>query len=148
MGANSELFLQLRAESFITMFDPAFTKKEAEKTGIKLVQDMANEGNVDKVQFIANLARLNAVVGSAMAEARKHLPLDKISVLGVDFTPVNGGSVCNNNEDSIWVQLKADLDNRTELLKLAQKQEIIDTYGNQVPKVGTTPRASSITIKF
>lgn len=148
MGAAAETFLQLRAEEFVTMFDPSFTKKEAEKTGIELVQNMANEGNVEKVDFIANLARLNAVVGSAMTEARKHLPLDKTTALGVEFNPVLGGSVCNNSEDPIWVALKADLDARTELIKLAQKQDVFDAYGNQVPKVGTTPRASSVTIKF
>jgi len=46
------------------------------------------------------------------------------------------------------MQAKAKLEARVELLKLAQKQTIIDAYGNDVPKVGTTPRKSSITVKF
>jgi len=33
-------------------------------------------------------------------------------------------------------------------LKLAQKQEVLDMYGNEVPKVSVSPRKSSITIKF
>ena len=148
MGANSETFLQLRAQDFVTMYDASFTKKEAQKVGLKLVTDLLDNGNVDKMEFIANLARLSEVVGTAMAEARKHITEEKQTVMGVEFTPVNGGNTINYSEDPIYQQLKADLDARAELLKLAQKQSVIDMYGNDVPLVSTTPRKSSITIKF
>jgi hypothetical protein len=148
MGANSETFLELRAQDFVTMYDASFTKKEAQKVGIKLVTDLLDNGNVDKMEFIANLARLSEVVGTAMTEARKHITEEKQTVMGVEFTPVNGGNTINYSEDPIYQQLKADLDARAELLKLAQKQSVIDMYGNDVPLVSTTPRKSSITIKF
>jgi len=148
MGANSETFLELRAQDFVTMYDASFTKKEAQKVGLKLVTDLLDNGNVDKMEFIANLARLSEVVGTAMAEARKHITEEKQTVMGVEFTPVNGGNTLNYSEDPIYQQLKADLDARAELLKLAQKQSVIDLYGNDVPLVSTTPRKSSITIKF
>jgi hypothetical protein len=148
MGANSETFLELRAQDFVTMYDASFTKKEAQKVGIKLVTDLLENGNVDKMEFIANLARLSEVVGTAMTEARKHITEEKQTVMGVEFTPVNGGNTINYSEDPIYQQLKADLDARAELIKLAQKQSVIDLYGNDVPLVSTTPRKSSITIKF
>ena len=148
MGANSETFLELRAQDFVTMYDASFTKKEAQKVGLKLVTDLLENGNVDKMEFIANLARLSEVVGTAMTEARKHINEEKQTVMGVEFTPVNGGNTINYSEDAIYQQLKADLDARAELLKLAQKQSVIDMYGNDVPLVSTTPRKSSITIKF
>ena len=148
MGANSETFLELRAEDFVTMYDASFTKKEAQKVGLKLVTDLLDNGNVDKMEFIANLARLSEVVGTAMTEARKHITEEKQTVMGVEFTPVNGGNTINYSEDPIYQELKADLDARAELLKLAQKQSVIDMYGNDVPVVSTTPRKSSITIKF
>ncbi len=148
MGANSETFLELRAQDFVTMYDASFTKKEAQTVGLKLVTDLLDNGNVDKMEFIANLARLSEVVGTAMTEARKHITEEKQTVMGVEFTPVNGGNTINYSEDPIYQQLKADLDARAELLKLAQKQSVIDAYGNDVPKVSTTPRKSSITIKF
>jgi hypothetical protein len=148
MGANSETFLELKAQDFVTMYDASFTKKEAQKVGIKLVTDLLDNGNVDKMEFIANLARLSEVVTTAMTEARKHIAEEKQTVMGVEFTPVNGGNTINYSEDPIYQQLKADLDARAELLKLAQKQSIIDAYGNDVPRVSTTPRKSSITIKF
>ena len=148
MGANSETFLELRAQDFVTMYDASFTKKEAQKVGLKLVTDLLDNGNVDKMEFIANLARLSEVVGTAMAEARKHITEEKQTVMGVEFTPVNGGNTLNYSEDPIYQQLKNDLDARADLLKLAQKQSVIDLYGNDVPLVSTTPRKSSITIKF
>jgi hypothetical protein len=113
-----------------------------------LVTDLLDNGNVDKMEFIANLARLSEVVGTAMTEARKHIAEEKQTVMGVEFTPVNGGNTLNYSEDPIYQQLKNDLDARAELLKLAQKQDLIDAYGNDVPRVSTTPRKSSITIKF
>ncbi len=42
-----------------------------------------NNGNVDKMEFIANLARLNEVISTAMTEARKHIAEEKQTVLVV-----------------------------------------------------------------
>lgn len=141
-------FFEMRANEMASMYDATFTKKEAQKVGVKLVTDLLESGEVDKMKFTANLARLSEVVSTAMAEVRKHIPEEKQTVLGVEFTPVNGGNTINFAEDEVYQQLKADLDARAELLKLAQKQECFDAYGNEVPKVSTTPRKSSITIKF
>jgi hypothetical protein len=113
-----------------------------------MVDNLLESGNVDTMQFTANLARLNEVIGTALTEIRKHIPEEKQTVLGVEFTPVNGGNTLNYSDDDVYNVLKADLDARVELLKLAQKQSVLDTYGNEVPKVSTTARKSSITIKF
>ena len=148
MGASKELFLQLQEQDFITMYDATFTKKQAILTGKRMVDNLLENGNVDTMQFTANLARLNEVISTALTEVRKHLPEEKQTVMGVEFTPVNGGNTLNYSDDDVYNVLKADLDARVELLKLAQKQPILDTYGNEVMKVSTTPRKSSITIKF
>ena len=148
MGASKELFLQLQEQDFITMYDATFTKKQAILTGKRMVDNLLENGNVDTMQFTANLARLNEVISTALTEVRKHLPEEKQIVMGVEFTPVNGGNTLNYSDDEVYNVLKADLDARVELLKLAQKQPILDTYGNEVMKVSTTPRKSSITIKF
>lgn len=145
---SKQQFMQMRAEEMAVMYSPDFTKKQAQQTGLKLVQDMVEAGEVDKLQFAANLFRLNEVVSSAATEMRNHLPLEKTQIYGVEFTPVNGGDTLNYSEDPIYCQLKSDLDARVELLKLAQKQEVLDTSGNEVPKVSKTPRKSSVTIKF
>ena len=147
MGANAVRFLQ-DSEKLMSMYEPTFTKKDAILTGKRMVDDVIESGNIDKHQFMAQICRLKEVINSADSEMRKWLPEEKVVILGVEFTPVNGGSTIDYADDPIYCQLKADLDARVELLKLAQKQTIIDAYGNDVPKVGTTPRKNSITLKF
>ena len=142
-------FFEMRAEQMTALYDSTFTKKDAIKTGENLIDSVLESGEVDIMQLGANLARLEQVVGSAMSKFRNHIiDTEKVKVLGVEFSPVNGGNTINYAEDEVYQVLKNDLDSRTELLKLAQKQDVFDAYGNQVPKVSTTPRKSSITIKF
>lgn len=141
-------FFEMRDQEIAHLYPADFTKKEAQNAGKKMIDSLLESGEVDKMKFAANLARLNEVISTAMTEIRKHISEEKQSVLGVEFTPVNGGSTINYDEDPIYSQLKADLKAREELLKLAQKQDMFDAYGNEVPKVSTTPRKSSITIKF
>lgn len=143
-------FYEMRAAEMSTLYDASFTKKEAQKTGTKLVTDLLESGEVDKMQFAANLARLNEVISTAMAEIRKHIPEEKQTVLGVEFTPVNGGSILNYMEDEVYAELKNNILHRENLLKTAAKSniEIYDENGILVPKVSSTNRKSSITIKF
>ncbi|MEY3501830.1 MAG: Flavobacterium phage vB FspS mumin9 [Bacteroidota bacterium] len=142
-------FFEMRAEEMTAMYDSTFTKKDAVKTGEQLIQSVLDDGSCDIMQLGANLARLEQVVSSAMAKFRSHIiDVEKQVILGVEFSPVNGGNTVNYADDEIWSTIKADLDARTEQLKMAQKQDTFDAYGNQVPKVSTTPRKSSITIKF
>lgn len=142
-------FFEMRAEQMTALYDSTFTKKDAIKTGENLIQSVLDSGDVDIMELGANLARLEQVISSAMAKFRTHIiDAEKTTVLGVEFSPVNGGNTVNYSDDPIYCELKKDLDNRVELLKLAQKQEVLDTYGNEVPKVSTSPRKSSITIKF
>ena len=142
-------FFEMRAEQMTALYDSTFTKKDAIKTGENLIDSILESGDIDKMELGANLVRLNEVINSAMQTFRDSLEVfEKTTVLGVEFTPTNGGNTINYSDDEIWQALKKDLDDRTELLKLAQKQPAFDAYGNEVLKVSTTPRKSSITIKF
>ena len=148
MGATSEMYLQMRADEIVQMYDSTFTKKEAVQTGVKLAENVFDSGEVSPEEVLANLSRLKWVVDSAETTMRSRLEIyDKRMVLGLEFNYVNGGNTINYADDEVYSTIKADLDARVELLKLAQKQEILDLYGNLVPKVSTTPRKSSITIK-
>lgn len=149
MGQSSELFLQMKAEDMVTMYDASFTKKEAIKTGENLIINALNEGNVGKHELMGTIVRLKAVIDSAESKLRSELPLEKAGCNGVEFSPVDGGNTINYLQDPVYAQLDKDLKDRVELLKLAQKQDLVlDAGGNEVPRVGTTPRKSSITIKF
>jgi len=146
---SKQLFELMQAEQLASLYPVDFTKKEAIKTGAELTKKAFEEGNVDKLHFVANLARLEAVISSAMAEARNGIiDIEKSIALGVEFVPTNGGETLNYKDDPIYSHLESELKARAELLKLAQKQDVIDLYGNDVPKVSTTPRKSSVTIKF
>lgn len=129
-------------------FSNDFSKKEAVQTGIKLAENVFESGDVSPEEVLANLSRLKWVVDSAETTIRSKLEIyDKRIVLGLEFNYVNGGNTINYADDEVYATIKADLDARTEQLKMAQKQDTFDAYGNQVPKVSTTPRKSSITIK-
>lgn len=148
MGANANQFLMLREQQLFPLYDASFTKKEAQATGANLTLKVLEEGNIDKLEYIANLARAVEVLSSAMTEARKFMPLEKVTHMGVTFTPVNGGNTIIYEQDAVYADLKKALDERVELLKLAQKQFTLDGGGNVVPKCGTKPRSSSTTITF
>lgn len=142
------MFLEMRAERMAELYPSDFTKKKAIEAGKKLVSDVLENGTVSKSELMANIVKLKAVIDTVESELRNHLPNEKVEIQGVTFTPVDGGNTINYFEDEIWSHHKRDLDARQEELKLAQKQDVFDAYGNQVPKVGTTPRKSSINIKF
>jgi len=151
MISNRDNFLQFRAEEMATLYDSTFTKKEATLTGINLVKSVLESGEVDKMHFGANLARLNEVISSALATFRESIiDTEKVSALGVEFSPINGGETLNYEDDEVYFNLKSDLKSREELLKLAYKSKdcFFDAYGNEVPKVSSKPRKSSVTIKF
>jgi hypothetical protein len=82
------------------------------------------------------------------AELLKVIPQENFEAFGLKGTFRSGGETINYSEDAIYTMIKKDLYNRAELLKLALKQDVIDAYGNDVPKVSTTPRKSSLAISF
>ena len=85
---SKKLFEMMQAEQLASLYPTDFTKKEAIKTGYELTKKIFNEGSVDKLKYVANLARLEAVISSAMTEARKGIvDIEKTSMLGVDSTP-------------------------------------------------------------
>jgi len=83
------------------------------------------------------------------SQLREEISLtEKTTLHNVEFNPVQGGVSINYDEDIVYQEFKKQLKEREELLKLAQRIDVFDAYGNEVPKVSTTPRKSSITIKF
>ena len=141
-------FFLMREEQIATMYDPTFSKKDAIKQGAQIVKNVIDNGNISKHEFAANIARLKAVIDTSLQLMKDYIKDEKTTVLGVDFTPTNGGNVLNYNEDAIWVELKYELECRQDLLKLAQKQFTLDAGGIEVPKVGKTNRKDSLTLKF
>ena len=150
MGANSQTFLQLREQDIVTLYDANFTKKEAQKTGLNLAKQIIDGGEVSKHEAPANLVRLNEVISNAITEIKQSVENEKVTVLGVEFTPMNGRVMYDFKDDEVWLSLNNKLKQREELLKVALKsdEDIFDSDGCQVPKVNTNYSKSSLTIKF
>jgi hypothetical protein len=143
-------FFEMRAEEISGMYDSTFTKKEAVKTGADLAKNVLEAGEILPLEFMANLSRLKWVIDSAESQMRSSLEvLTKETVLGIEFNPVLGGSTVNYKEDPEWQALKDKISEREADLKTASNigafyKEDTEEY---IPKVSTTPKKSSITIK-
>lgn len=151
MITSKDLFFDMRSEEINRMYAPDFTKKQAEQTGIDLIDKMFKDGNQTPVQFYSNIARLKAVIDAADKEFRDRLNLSAAdSYNGITFTPKNGSESLNYSEDLVYANLEHRLKQRTELLKYAVKSDepIFDSEGCEVPKVTKKYNKSSIVITF
>ena len=124
------------------------SKKELELSSKTFAKNLIDAGEINKVEAFAQAERLTTAISNVRDELKASLPREKQIAFGIEINPVNGRQMIQFSEDEIWVQLNADLKAREELLKLALKQDVIDAYGNDVPKVSVKYSADSLTIKY
>jgi len=124
------------------------TKKEIQFSAKKFITDILDEGDTDKFELLAQAKRMLEALDVITAELVRVIPQENFVAFGLKGTFRSGGDTVNYVEDEIYATIKKDLDDRAELLKLALNQPVIDAYGNDVPKVSTTPRKSSLAISF
>ena len=152
MITSKDLFFDMRSEEFGNfMYSHDFTKKQAEQTGLDLVNKMFIDGNETPIQVYSNIVRLKAVIDSVDKAFRDRLNLTAAdSYNGVTFTPKNGAESLNYAEDLVYANLEHRLKQRAELLKYAVKSDepIYDSEGCEVPKVTKKYNKSSIVITF
>lgn len=144
---SKDLFQLMREQEVQTQnFIP--NKKEVQFSAKKFITEILEAGETDKYELLAQAKRLLEALDVINNELIKVLPQENFEAYGMKGTFRSVGDTINYSDDPIYQQLKTDLDARAELLKLALKQDIIDAYGNEVPKVSTTPRKSSLAITF
>ena len=144
---SKDLFLMMREQEIQTSnFLP--NKKEIQFSAKNFITEILDAGETDKFELLAQAKRMGEALDVINAELMKVLPQENFEAYGLKGTFRSGGDTINYSDDAIYQQLKADLDARAELLKLALKQPVLDLYGNDVPKVSTTPRKSSLAISF
>jgi len=124
------------------------SKKELELSSKTFAKNLIDAGEIDKVEAFAQAERLTTSISNVRDELKASLPREKQIAYGIEINPVNGRQMIQFSDDLIWLQLNADLKEREELLKLALKQDVIDAYGNDVPKVSIKYSADSLTIKY
>ena len=144
---SKDLFFLMREEEIQTSnFLP--TKKEIQLSSQKFIKEILDAGEIDKFELLAQAKRMSEALEVINTELLKVLPQENFEAFGLKGTFRSVGDTINFIEDEVYATIKKDLDARTEQLKLAQKQDTFDAYGNQVPKVSTTPRKSSLAISF
>ena len=144
---SKDLFYLMRQQEVDTQnFLP--NKLEIQLSAKTFIKELLDAGETDKFELLAQAKRMGEALDVINAELIKVLPQENFEAFGLKGTFRSGGDTINYSDDAIYTQLKADLDARAELLKLALKQPVIDVYGNDVPKVSTTPRKSSLAISW
>ena len=144
---SKDLFFMMREQEVQTSnFLP--TKKEIQLSSQTFIKEILDAGEIDKFELLAQAKRMGEALDIINAELLKVLPQENFEAYGLKGTFRSGGDTVNYAEDKIYAIIKKELDDRAELLKLALKQDVIDSYGNDVPKVSTTPRKSSLAISF
>jgi hypothetical protein len=144
---SKDLFLMMREQEIQTSnFLP--NKKEIQFSAKKFITDILDAGETDKFELLAQAKRMVEALDIINLELMKVIPQENFEAFGLKGTFRSGGDTANYMEDEVYATIKKDLDNRTEQLKMALKQDTFDAYGNQVPKVSTTPRKSSLAISF
>lgn len=144
---SKDLFLMMREEEVATAnFLP--TKKELQQSSKDFALGLLESGEHNITEIYSQAARLKEAVSTIESVLKSGLPEENFEGYGLKGTYRSGGDTLNYSEDEVYRTLKADLDARVELLKLAQKQDVFDAYGNDVPKVSKTQRKSSLAISF
>ena len=144
---SKDLFMLMREQEIQTSnFLP--NKKEIQFSAKTFITDILEAGETDKYELLAQAKRMGEALDIINTELLKVLPQENFEAFGLKGTFRSGGDTINYAEDEVYATIKKDLDARTEQLKLAQKQDTFDAYGNQVPKVSTTPRKSSLAISW
>lgn len=144
---SKDLIMLMREEEVTTSnFLP--TKKELKLQSLNFAEQLVDSGDYELKEIYSQALRLKESLTVVESYLKKALPEEDFEAYGLKGNYRSGGNTLNYAEDDVYCELKADLDARVELLKLAQKQVVLDTYGNEVPKVSTTPRKSSLAISY
>jgi hypothetical protein len=124
------------------------TKKQVQSNAQQFANNLIESGEQDKLEMFAQAVRINEALSIVTDTLKKSLPAEKQNAYGIEIVPVNGRTMIQYSEDPIWQQLNNDLKAREELLKLALKQDVIDMYGNELPKVSVKYASDSLTVKY
>ena len=124
------------------------TKKQVQANAIEFANHLINNGEHEKLEMFSQAVRIKETINTIYDAIKESIPSEKQIAYGIEINPVNGRQMIQFAEDEIWQKLNADLKAREELLKLALKQDVIDAYGNDVPKVSVKYASDSLAVKY
>lgn len=142
---SKQLFELMQQQQIAEAFP---TKKQVQSNAQQFANDLIENGEQDKLEMFAQAVRINEALSIVTDTLKKSLPAEKQTAYGIEILPTRGKTIIQYSEDPIWQQLNNDLKAREDLLKLALKQDVIDMYGEVVPKVSVKYAADSLTVKY
>lgn len=142
---SKQLFELMQQQQIAEAFP---TKKQVQSNAQQFANELIENGEQDKLEMFAQAVRINEALSIVTDTLKKSLPSEKQTAYGIEILPTRGKTIIQYSEDPIWQQLNNDLKAREDLLKLALKQDVIDTYGNDVPKVSVKYASDSLTVKY
>jgi len=141
MGVSGNEFLMMRMEEESgQMYVPSMPKKEIVSKAKEDVNRMVDSGEVDIAEAVVDATRLSEYLKVFVSELRNHVDdkYDKYECKGVKLSFKGTGDRLDYEQDEKYAEIKAQLKEREELLKLAYKSKdmIFDSEGVEVIKVG------------
>lgn len=149
MVRTKDLFMMMRQEELHTdNFLP--TKKEIQKSSEEFSEKIIHSGEYNLQELLAQAIRYKEAITIVEKKIRDSIPQEDFEAFGLKAKYTDGGDIPQFEDDEIYRTLKKDLKDREELLKTAlkMKDSFFDPYGNEIPKVSTKPRKSSLRITF
>ena len=141
MGASGNEFMLMRMEEESgQMYVPSMPKKEIVSKAKEDVNRMVDSGEVDIAEAVVDATRLSEYLKVFVSELRNHVDdkYDKYECKGVKLSFKGTGDRLDYEQDEKYADIKSQLKEREELLKLAYKSKdmIFDSEGVEVIKVG------------
>ena len=126
------------------------SKIEIEASAKDYIKNLLDDGFIAPNDIIADATRLSVFFNEFLKEAKKNFDPERAETKGVKISERNGGKTLLYNEDWKVAELEKELKERKELVKTAtnSKEQIYDSEGIEVTKVGFKYRRNSITVTF
>jgi hypothetical protein len=153
MGASAKEFLLMRMEEETgQMFVPVMTKKQIESKAEMDVLNICDEGELYLDDVLIDATRISHYLAAFTKVLRTKISASEVrsELKGAKLSFRSTGSKLNYEEDAEWQRLKNLLDERQELLKMAEKssENVYDSKKNVVPKVSRNGGGESIVISY
>jgi hypothetical protein len=142
MGASSREFLMMRMEEETgALYVPTLSKKEIKAKAVEDAKALMDSGESYIHDAVIDASRILEYLKPFVDELRKKVDAEKykdFECKGVKFSFKGTGDRLDYDQDEKYAEIKTQLKEREDLLKVAYKSKemIFDSEGVEVPKIG------------
>jgi hypothetical protein len=146
---SKDLFMLMREQEASEIIKSDFTKKHAIAKGKEWGNKLREQGLINPTEAFINTNRLCDTLNSFKDDLKYNLPKEKVNMLGMEISPLNGRKMINFSDDPVWCEIKKQLESREAVLKMAlYSDEPIFTEEGEVPKVSISYSKDSLVVKY